>query len=50
MPQPTTEHQVLADHAGKWNVVNKNERLFEMFCTVPDGTEVKMMPNHYRRA
>jgi hypothetical protein len=30
--------------------ISKNERIFEMFCTMPDGTEVKMMSNHYRRA
>jgi hypothetical protein len=30
--------------------VNKNERIFEMFCTMPDGTEIKMMTNHYKRA
>jgi len=30
--------------------INKNERLFEMFCTMPDGTEIKMMSNHYKRA
>jgi hypothetical protein len=30
--------------------LNKNERVFEMFCTLPDGTEIKMMTNHYRRA
>jgi len=30
--------------------ISKNERIFEMFCTLPDGTEIKMMTNHYRRA
>jgi hypothetical protein len=30
--------------------INKNERVFEMFCTLPDGTEIKMMTNHYKRA
>jgi len=30
--------------------INKNERLFEMFCTMPDGTEIRMMSNHYKRA
>jgi len=30
--------------------LGKNERLFEMFCTMPDGKEVKMMTSHYRRA
>ncbi len=30
--------------------ISKDERLFEMFCTMPDGKEMKMMTNHYRRA
>lgn len=30
--------------------VSKNERIVEMFCTLPDGKEIKMMTNHYRRA
>lgn len=30
--------------------VGKNERVFEMFATMPDGNEIKMMTNHYRRA
>jgi hypothetical protein len=30
--------------------VNKNERIFEMFAVMPDGKEVKMMTNHYKRA
>ena len=30
--------------------ISKNERLFEMFCTMPDGKEIKIMSNHYRRA
>ena len=30
--------------------ISKNERIFEMFCTMPDGKEVKMMTNHYKRA
>lgn len=30
--------------------ISKDERLFEMFCTMPDGTEIKMMSNHYKRA
>lgn len=30
--------------------ISKDERLFEMFCTMPDGKEIKMMSNHYRRA
>jgi hypothetical protein len=30
--------------------ISKDERLFEMFVTMPDGTEIKMMTNHYKRA
>lgn len=30
--------------------LSKNERIFEMFCTMPDGNEIKLMTNHYRRA
>lgn len=30
--------------------INKNERLFEMFCTMPDGKEIQMMSSHYKRA
>ncbi len=30
--------------------VSKNERIFEMFATMPDGKEIKLMTNHYRRA
>ena len=30
--------------------ISANEFVFEMFCTMPDGTEIKMMTNHYRRA
>lgn len=30
--------------------ISKNERVFEMFCVMPDGKELKMMTNHYRRA
>jgi hypothetical protein len=30
--------------------INKNERLFEMFCTMPNGVEIQMMSSHYRRA
>lgn len=29
--------------------VGDDERVFEMFCTLPDGNEIKMMTNHYRR-
>ena len=27
----------------------KNERIFEMFCTMPDGNEIKLMTSHYKR-
>lgn len=30
--------------------ISKNERIFEMFCTMPDDKEIKMMSNHYKRA
>ena len=30
--------------------ISKNEHVFEMFCTMPDGKEIKMMTNHYKRA
>lgn len=30
--------------------ISKDERIFEMFCTMPDGKEIKMMTNHYKRA
>lgn len=30
--------------------ISKDERIFEMFCTLPDGKEIKLMTNHYRRA
>jgi len=30
--------------------VSKDERIFEMFVTMPDGTEIKLMTNHYKRA
>ena len=30
--------------------ISRNERLFEMFCTLPDGNEIKIMSTHYRRA
>ena len=30
--------------------ISKDERIFEMFCTMPDSTEIKMMTNHYKRA
>jgi hypothetical protein len=40
----------ILDHRTTEKHINKNERLFEMFCTLPDGTEIKMMTSHYRRA
>jgi hypothetical protein len=30
--------------------LGKDEHVFEMVATMPDGTEVKMMSSHYRRA
>jgi hypothetical protein len=30
--------------------ISKDEFVFEMFATMPDGNEIKMMTNHYRRA
>jgi len=29
---------------------SRNERVFEMFMTMPDGSEVQMFTHHYRRA
>ena len=37
-------------HRTTEKLVNKNERIFEMFCTLPDGNEIKLMTNHYKRA
>jgi hypothetical protein len=37
-------------HRTTLKYVGKNEQIFEMFCTMPDGKEIKMMTNHYRRA
>jgi hypothetical protein len=30
--------------------ISADERIFEMFCTMPDGNEMKMMTHHYTRA
>ena len=30
--------------------ISKDEFVFEMFATMPDGNEIKMMTNHYKRA
>lgn len=30
--------------------ISANERIFDMYCTLPDGHEIKIMSNHYRRA
>lgn len=38
------------EHRTVEKTVGKDEHVFEMFCTLPDGTEIKMMSNHYRRA
>jgi len=44
MTNSILEHRTTEKH------ISKNERLFEMFCTMPDGNEIKMMSSHYRRA
>ena len=44
MTNSVLEHRATEKH------VSRNERIFEMFCTLPDGKEIKMMTNHYRRA
>ena len=38
------------EHRTTDKFLGKDEHVFEMFATMPDGTEVKMMSNHYRRA
>jgi hypothetical protein len=37
-------------HKTVQKAISKNEYLFEMFCTMPDGNEIKMMTHHYTRA
>lgn len=37
-------------HRSVTKFLGKNEHVFEMFAFMPDGTEVKMMTSHYRRA
>lgn len=44
MTQSVLKHRSTEKH------VSKNERIFELFVTLPDGKELKMMTNHYRRA
>lgn len=44
MTNSVLEHRTTEKH------ISKNERIFEMFVTMPDGNEMKMMTNHYRRA
>jgi uncharacterized protein (DUF2249 family) len=44
MTNSVLKHRTTEQH------VSKNERIFEMFVTMPDGKEIKMMTNHYRRA
>ena len=44
MTNSVLKHRTTEKHIGK------NERIFEMFCTMPDGNEIKMMTNHYKRA
>ena len=31
-------------------IISKDEHVFEMFTVMPDGKELKMMSNHYKRA
>jgi len=31
-------------------MISKDEHIFEMFTTMPDGKEIKMMTSHYKRA
>ncbi|MBL8858057.1 MAG: DUF1579 domain-containing protein [Planctomycetes bacterium] len=31
-------------------LISKDEHIFEMFATMPDGKEIKMMTSHYKRA
>jgi hypothetical protein len=38
------------EHRTTDKFLGEDEHVFEMFATMPDGTEVKMMSNHYRRA
>jgi len=44
MTNSVLEHRTTEKH------VSKDERIFEMFATMPGGDEVKMMTHHYRRA
>ena len=37
-------------HRTTEKIISKNERIFEMFAIMPDGKEIKMMTNHYKRA
>ena len=37
-------------HRTTEKILGKNERIFEMFAVMPDGKEIKMMTNHYKRA
>jgi len=40
----------VAPHRTTERHISKDERVFEMFVTMPDGNELKMMTTHYRRA
>ena len=40
----------VSKHRFTEKLVSKDERLFEMFVTMPDGKEVKMMSSTYKRA
>lgn len=37
-------------HRTTMKFIGKDEHMFEMFARMPDGTEVKMMSSHYKRA
>lgn len=38
------------DYRTREELRSKDERVFEMFMTLPDGSEMKMFTHHYRRA
>jgi hypothetical protein len=40
----------ILEHRTTEKRISKNEFLFEMFATMPDGKEIKMMSNLYKRA
>lgn len=42
--------QSMLKHRTVDRFISKDEHVFEMYCTMPDGNECKMMTNHYKRA